>query len=108
MRSKRSHSKEVIPERNNADIVGSKHEDLKSNGQHDPVSPAQNGAKALDMETERCPPKKSNVLKSRSSSSGSKSQKLGKSMVEFSKDQMCSRTENTGQIDDELGANHRN
>ncbi|KAJ0479807.1 hypothetical protein HanRHA438_Chr13g0584441 [Helianthus annuus] len=56
------------------------------------------------METERCPPKKSNVLKSRSSSSGSKSQKLGKSMVEFSKDQMCSRTEHTCQIDDELDA----
>ncbi|KAF5778313.1 putative ubiquitinyl hydrolase 1 [Helianthus annuus] len=99
-KSKRSHSKEVIPERNNADIVGSKHEDLKSNGQHDSVSPAQNSAKALDMETERCPPKKS----SRSYSSGSKSQKLGKSTVEFSKDQMCSRTENTGQIDDELDA----
>ncbi|KAI3712129.1 hypothetical protein L1987_70678 [Smallanthus sonchifolius] len=101
-KSKRSHSKEVIPERNNADIVGLKHEGLKSNSQHDLITSAQNGAKSIDVETERCPPKKSNMLKSRSYSSGSKMQKLAKSTVEFSKDQSCSRTENTGQIADVL------
>ncbi|XP_076906416.1 ubiquitin carboxyl-terminal hydrolase 15-like [Bidens hawaiensis] len=100
-KSKRSHSKEVIPERNNADIVGVKHEGIKSNGQHDSIMFGQNGAQSLDMETERCPPKKSNMIKSRSYSSGSKLQKLEKSTVEFSNDQTCSRIENSGQIADE-------
>lgn len=103
MQAKRSHLKEFIPERNNADIVGVKHEGLKSNGQHDSMAFGQNGAKSLDVETERCPPRKSNTLKSRSYSSGSKLQKLEKSTVEFSNDQTCSRTENLGQIADEPG-----
>ncbi|KAK1414370.1 hypothetical protein QVD17_30114 [Tagetes erecta] len=98
-KSKRSHTKEVIPERNNADTVCSIHAGPKPSSQHESITFAQNGAKSVDMETERCPPKKSNMLKSRSYSSGSKLPKLAKSTVET-----CSRTENTGQIADELDA----
>ncbi|KAL8242612.1 hypothetical protein R6Q59_012914 [Mikania micrantha] len=103
-KSKRGHLNEVIPERNNADIVGSKHEGLKSNSQHDLLALAQNGAKTSDMETERYPPKKSNMLKSRSYSSGSKLQKLAKPTVDISKDYTGSKTENTCQIADEWDA----
>ncbi|KVH93145.1 Peptidase C19, ubiquitin carboxyl-terminal hydrolase 2 [Cynara cardunculus var. scolymus] len=50
---------------------------------------------------EKGPPKKSNLVKSRSHSSGSKVHKFAKS-TEVSKDQTCLGTENMGEIDDKL------
>lgn len=107
-KTKRSHvvvSKEVIPEIRSADIVGSHsatYEGLNTNSSHDSITLAQDGADLSNMETDRCPPKKSHMLKSKSHSSGSKSHKLPKSTVEVSRDQTCSETENTGQIADDL------
>ena len=99
-------SKEVIPEIKSADSVGSHSatsEGLNTNRPHDSITSAQDGANLSNMESERCPPRKSHMLKSKSHSSGSKSHKLPKSTVEVSRDQTCSETENTGQIADELG-----
>nr|XP_043624695.1 ubiquitin carboxyl-terminal hydrolase 15 [Erigeron canadensis] len=95
-KSKRGHYavlKEVILEKNNAEMVS---------GPGDSITSAQSVTKSLDMDTERCPPKKSNMLKSRSHSSGSKAHKLAKSTVEVARDQTCPGTESMGQIDDDL------
>ncbi|XP_024980503.1 ubiquitin carboxyl-terminal hydrolase 15-like isoform X2 [Cynara cardunculus var. scolymus] len=105
--------KEVIPEKNNTD--NATHEGLTANSPHDLVTSTQNGTKSLEMETElmdgwsnsshetceKGPPKKSNLVKSRSHSSGSKVHKFAKS-TEVSKDQTCLGTENMGEIDDKL------
>lgn len=84
----------MITEKSNADSVGAL---------SDAITTDQSGAKSFDMETERCPPKKINMVKSRSHSSGSKAHKLEKSTVEVLRDQTCSGTENTGLIAGELG-----
>ncbi|GJX21020.1 hypothetical protein Tco_0223697 [Tanacetum coccineum] len=67
-KAKRSHvvvSKEVIPKIKSVDIVGSHsatYEGLNANSPHESITSAQDGANASNMETERCPPKKSHML----------------------------------------------
>nr|GEV71013.1 ubiquitin carboxyl-terminal hydrolase 15-like isoform X1 [Tanacetum cinerariifolium] len=67
-KAKRSHvvvSKEVIPKIKSADIVGSHfatYEGLNANSSHESITSAQDGANASNMETKRCPPKKSHML----------------------------------------------
>ncbi|GKC36258.1 hypothetical protein Tco_1048642, partial [Tanacetum coccineum] len=67
-KAKRSHvvvSKEVIPKIKSVDIVGSHsatYEGLNANSPHESITSAQDGVNASNMETKRCPPKKSHML----------------------------------------------
>nr|GEV43054.1 ubiquitin carboxyl-terminal hydrolase 15-like isoform X1 [Tanacetum cinerariifolium] len=67
-KAKRSHvmvSKEVITKIKSTDIVGlhsATYEGLNANSLHESITSAQDGANSSNMETERCPHKKSHML----------------------------------------------